>query len=220
MSATTFPESSTATRVGLFIALFAMPLVLLGFQFHGVASTEMWVIKEACIFALLFLLLALVVGWERLPLSSISPGTRSLTSSIVVAVIGLVASAAGVVFCLWLLPQLGLQLGGGGEATFEPPIWALTLTLARAGIVEEVFYRGYAIERLTVVTGSRTLAAFIALVLFSLFHYRQGPAGIVVAFVLGFILTVMYLVRRDVVANSLTHFTGDFILNVVPFVAD
>ena len=92
-------------------------------------------------------------------------------------------------------------------------LWATTPT-ARA-IAEEVLYRGYAIERIEALTGSRWMAALIALGAFAAFHYRQGLAGIVIAFLLGAILTGFYLWKRNLVANIFAHFLVDFVPNVL-----
>ena len=50
---------------------------------------------------------------------------------------------------------------------------------------------------------------------FALFHYRQGPAGILIAGVAAVILTALYLKRRDLPAVMFTHFTVDFIPNIL-----
>ena len=87
--------------------------------------------------------------------------------------------------------------------------------ILRAGIVEESFYRGYAIERLTALTGSRSIAVALPLVVFALFHYRQGAGGILAAFILGAILSGLYVWKRDLIANIVAHFLIDFIPNVL-----
>jgi len=43
----------------------------------------------------------------------------------------------------------------------------------------------------------------------------QGPAGILIAFVLGEIRTLLYVKRRDLARNMITHFTVDFVPNVL-----
>ena len=86
----------------------------------------------------------------------------------------------------------------------------------RAGFVEELFYRGYAIERLRSLGWPRAAAAIVPLVIFSLLHYSGGPVNILIAFILGGILTAFYLWRRDLVANIIAHFLVDFIANVAP----
>jgi membrane protease YdiL (CAAX protease family) len=50
---------------------------------------------------------------------------------------------------------------------------------------------------------------------FALFHYRQGPAGILIAGVTGLIVALIYLRRRSLPAVMFTHFTVDFVPNVL-----
>jgi len=89
------------------------------------------------------------------------------------------------------------------------------LAVVRAGISEEVLYRGYALERLQSLTGSKWIAAATTLVLFAAFHYRQGLAGIFLALILGAVLTGFYLWKRNLTANMFGHFLVDFVPNVV-----
>src|SRR5436190_76744 len=84
------------------------------------------------------------------------------------------------------------------------------------GVVEELFYRGYAIERLRLVGFGRFWSVAIPLVIFSLGHWSGGAANILIAFVAGLILTAFYLWRRDLVANMIGHGLVDFVANVVP----
>ena len=88
--------------------------------------------------------------------------------------------------------------------------------MLRAGVVEELFYRGYAIERLQAVGLGRSWAVAIPLIIFSIGHWTGGVANIVIALALGGILTGFYLWRRDLVANMFGHFAVDFIGNVLP----
>jgi hypothetical protein len=61
--------------------------------------------------------------------------------------------------------------------------------------------RGYAIERLQSLAGNKMLAALLPLTVFAVAHYRQGPGGIIAAFVLGGVFTVFYMKFRDLLAN-------------------
>ena len=91
---------------------------------------------------------------------------------------------------------------GPGSAAFEKlPLWLITAIVFRAGVVEELFYRGYAIERLQLVGLGRFWSVAIPLVIFSLGHWSGGAANILIAFAAGLILTGFYLWRRDLVAN-------------------
>ena len=91
----------------------------------------------------------------------------------------------------------------------------MAITVLRAGVTEEVFYRGYAHERLQSLTGRRSLAVVLTIIPFALFHFRQGPAGILIAGVMGLILALIYLKRRSLPAVMFTHFTVDFVPNVL-----
>src|SRR5438046_9804163 len=51
---------------------------------------------------------------------------------------------------------------------------------------------------------------------FALGHWTGGAANILIALVLGAILSAFYLWRRDLVANMIGHGTVDFVANVLP----
>ncbi len=209
-------QSRAATVFGLLVALFALPAVIVGFRlaFGEVTSTRVFVLKEIAAIAVGVLVLGIVVKGERLPLSSIGLGTRPWKSSVGWGLLGVVFCAAGLAASLGLAKLLGWPFGAKGFG-FEPPLWAVGMAVFRAGTVEEICYRGFAIERLRSLTGNRALAIGLPLVLFAAFHYRQGYAGILIAFVLGAILTAMYVRRRDLNANIVTHFVVDFIPNIL-----
>ena len=42
------------------------------------------------------------------------------------------------------LQAFGVHLGGNGGNAFQPSPWVVTLVALRAGVAEEIFYRGYA----------------------------------------------------------------------------
>jgi membrane protease YdiL (CAAX protease family) len=106
--------------------------------------------------------------------------------------------------------------GSSGAALAKLPVWLVTLIVVRAGVLEELFYRGYAIERLEALGLNRFWAGTIPLVIFSVGHWTGGWANMVIALVLGAALTLFYLWRRDLVANIIGHFLVDFISNVIP----
>jgi membrane protease YdiL (CAAX protease family) len=170
-------------------------------------------IRELAILALTAVLLWLVRRGERLPLSSIGIRTGRIVKSLAWGVGLAIACFAAVVACLALYSALGVHYGEGSSIARSLPVTFLAVT--RAGISEEIFYRGYAIERLQSLTGSKWLAAAISLAAFAGFHFRQGVAGIVLAAVLGAIITGFYLWKRDLVAAIFGHFLVDFIPNVL-----
>ena len=153
--------------------------------------------------------------WELLPLSSIGLRVNMLRSSLLRG-LWLAAIVLAVTVGLYLrLRCVGVHLGEEHGGVFHPSLLVVTVSMLRAGVAEETFYRGFAIERLQSLTGSRLLAALAPLTIFAASHYHQGAGGIVAAFVLGGILTAAYLKFRDLVANIAAHFLTDFVLNVI-----
>src|SRR6266536_1216663 len=106
---------------------------------------------------------------------------------------------------------------GPGSAAFEKlPLWLITLIVIRAGVVEELFYRGYAIERLRMIGLGRFWSVTIPLVVFSLGHWSGGAANILIALAAGIILTGLFLCRRDLAANMIGHGLVHIAANDVP----
>lgn len=210
-------KNLTAHLVGLAIALFALPVFMAAYRgVIGENRSNLQVLaREAAIFFLVGLLLYIVKRGERLPLSSIGLRANLLQTSLLrgswLAVI-LLAVTVGLYL---LLRKVGTHLGEDHGHVFHPSLLVVTVSTLRAGVAEEIFYRGFAIERLQSLTGSRQLAALAPLTIFAASHYHQGVGGIVAAFVLGGILTAAYLKFRDLVANIAAHFLTDFVLNVI-----
>jgi membrane protease YdiL (CAAX protease family) len=197
--------------LGLAIALLGIPAVILGFRagFGEIRSVSIALAREIAVLALTGALLWIVVAIEKRPLTSIGLGTAPFGKSILWGLVGLLACAAGLAASLGIAKVFGWPFGGGGSG-WKPPIGVTLVTVVRAGFCEEVCYRGYSIERLREATGSRLWSIATPLAIFAAFHYRQGPAGILIALVLGAILTALYLRRRDVVACAIAHFLADF----------
>ncbi len=91
------------------------------------------------------------------------------------------------------------------------PLWVFVVIVLRAGIVEELFYRGYAIERLRALGAGRFASAAIPLLLFALGHFAGAWVDVLQPLVLGGILTAFYLWRRDLVANIIAHTLVDLV---------
>ncbi|HVH49195.1 MAG TPA: CPBP family intramembrane glutamic endopeptidase [Sphingomicrobium sp.] len=203
------------TWLGLALAIFGIPVIT---TLHRMLVADPLasggiVARELAILALTAFILWLVTAKERLPLSSIGLHTdrigRSLIRGLLLAAVCLAAAVGTILVCR----SVGIAYGEGPGISRAIPV--TILMVMRAGIAEEVLYRGFAIERLQTLTGNKWIAAGVPLVLFALFHYRQGLAGIFIAFLLGAILTAFYLWKRDLLANIFGHFLTDFIPNVL-----
>jgi membrane protease YdiL (CAAX protease family) len=203
-----------ATWFALGIALFSMIVISEAIRKidprPGVALS---LLREACMFSAAALLLWLVRTREHLPLRSIGVGTspvwKSLLWGVVIAIACLIPAAL-------LAKFTGYGHGSASQAFARQPLWLIFFVVLRAGFVEELFYRGYAIERLQSLGLGRFAAAVIPLAIFSAAHWTGGAANILIACVLGSILTGFYLWRRDLVSNIFGHFLVDFVANVLP----
>jgi membrane protease YdiL (CAAX protease family) len=147
-------DSSRAwTHVGLAIALFGIPAVVTGYLFlapeHSAVAT---IVREMLIIGLTGTLLWIVAFKERLPMASIGLSVDRLGRSLLWSIVLTMIIFAVLVAVLALFGALGIHYGEGQGSTISPSIWITLLTVVRAGISEEIFYRGYAIERLQAMT--------------------------------------------------------------------
>jgi membrane protease YdiL (CAAX protease family) len=206
--------TSTPTWIGIFIALFGILIVRQAIAyFFPTLPTVAVICRESLDWLCAIVVLFIVKKGEYQPLTSIGIGTSPIKRSLLHG--ALLTVVCGVVgFGIAVLTQF--KGGPSGESLARLPIWLLIMVVTRAGIVEELFYRGYAIERLEALGLNRYWAAAIPLFVFSLGHWTGGWRNIVIAFALGAVLSGSYLWRRDLVANMIGHFAVDFIGVVLP----
>jgi membrane protease YdiL (CAAX protease family) len=169
-------------------------------------------ITEGAIWLYAAIVLGIALFWERRTLASIGlrlPRLASLGFGIggAVAMAGVGALAAYVVYGVLHQPQhadaQAAALVGGSV------VYALCLAV-RAGVVEELFYRGLAIEQLTVFTGRRWLSAILATAVFVLMHALHFDwIQLVPIAGVSIVLAVLYLWRRDLWANIIAHIAVD-----------
>ena len=203
-----------ATWAGLAISLFAMVAIRQVIAFFVPETTfASALLKESLIWVSALALIVIIRRGEHLPMRSIGLGTARWWKSILWGLV--IATVLAVV--LGALAHLTGYGHGPGSAAFEKlPLWLITAIVFRAGVVEELFYRGYAIERLQMIGLGRLWSVAIPLVIFSLGHWSGGAANILIAFAAGLILTGFYLWRRDLAANMIGHGLVDFVANVLP----
>ena len=201
--------------MGLFIALFGMLLVrqAVAWLHPGEATLGAVLVREAGMWLVGLSIIAIVRFGEGLPLSSIGlSGSRLLKSLLWGMLIAVICFVAAGVF----VTVTHFNGGKNAESLGKLPVWVITAVVFRAGIVEELCYRGYAIERLHALGLPRGFAAGIPLVIFGLGHWTGGVLNIAIALLLGAILALFYLWRRDLAANMIGHTLVDFIPNVLP----
>jgi len=214
VSATDRPSANLVTWLGLGLSLFSMIVIRQAFRtVTPEPGTALALAREACMFASAGLLVWLVRRKERLPLSSIGIGTSPLWKSLAW---GVVIACACIVPAALIAKLTGYGHGAASQAFAKLPLWLVFIVVVRAGVVEELFYRGYSIERLQGLGFGRMASWAIPLAIFSAAHWTGSAANIVMALVLGAILTAFYQWRRDLVSNMFGHFLVDFVANVLP----
>lgn len=111
-----------------------------------------------------------------------------------------------------MFPRLGIHSEDKVGSLQRAPTWWLAVSAIRAGVMEELFFRGYAITRLTALTRNRWFAAGISLIAFSAAHLGSWswPQMIVAAYG-GLILTLLFLWRGNLWANMAAHAVVDLV---------
>lgn len=158
--------------------------------------------------------LAIALLWERRTFSSI--GLRRPTwSSLGFGLAGAAAMAGsiilgGLVVYTWLRQpehedaQLAALLGGSA-------VYAVCLAV-RAGVIEEILFRGLAIEQLAVLTGRKWLSALLATLVFVTAHSLHFDwAQLVPISAVSVVVVALYLWRKDLWANIIAHTIIDLI---------
>jgi len=198
------------TIVALLLAMAGPPLLaVIAKRILGASpSISVQIILQLILCAFAGIILFIVIRGERLPLSSI--GLRPMTWSTVVS--GFLLALVTLYALPLLTTRLVRVLGLGG---FEPglnrlaalPVWFRIFVAITSGSVEEILYRGYAVERLVSVMDNYWLAGLVAVIAFCLAHipfWGIGPAlGADLPF--GLVMTLFYLWRRDLIANCIAH---------------
>jgi membrane protease YdiL (CAAX protease family) len=149
---------------------------------------------------------------ERRPLASLGVRPPRWTS-LILGIGGAAVIVAGMALIyLVLFPALNLSDAGTTASLLSTPLWFRIGLVTRAAVFEELFFRGFMIERLSVITNLRWLAAIISLVAFTISHLSGwGWAHLIVAGFGGVVLTGLYLWRRDLLTNMIAHFVTDAI---------
>ena len=146
------------------------------------------------------------------------PGWITVASGVALWAVGEVVLPVITAPLARLLGTPGVE-SGISELASMPPALRVFVAIG-AGAVEELLYRGFAIERLSRLTGRRWVAGAIAATLFGLAHVPSWGLGFALSadLPLGIYATAFYLWRRDLVANMIGHSLGILVamFTVVP----
>ena len=152
-----------------------------------------------------------VLAVERRPLSSVGFRRIGIVSGIAAVFAGILLVAGIVAIYAIIFPLLHLKMNTREMGRLlATPFWYRVALVTRAAVAEELLFRGYPIERITELTGSRWLAAGVSWAVFTYAHLSSwGWAQLVVAGYGGVVLTFLYLWRRNLGANMIAHWIGD-----------
>jgi uncharacterized protein len=225
----TFHPSAHRTRAGgpglpqmagLTLALVGPPVVAsIGRPAFGDApSLAVGLAGQAALVVLAATVLTILRRWQGQPLTSIGLCPLRARSVALALVLVLFFRFVFLPFTSFALTNLGIAGWDAGVAALGAlPIWYLTLAVIIGPTVEEILYRGYAIQTLASITGSDALAVIVSTVAFGLAHvpgWGWGPATS--ATLSGAVAGVFYVWTRDLNALILSHVVTDFLGIVVP----
>jgi membrane protease YdiL (CAAX protease family) len=177
----------------------------------GTANLVLQVLLHLVFCGVAALVLFIILRHERLTLSSV--GLRRPNGSTLLTT-GLLCLSGLLLQALVIDPQVALWGREGVDEGLRQlaalPLWFRLFVGATSGAIEEFLYRGYAIERLGALTGSRGVGAGLATLGFALAHVPAWGLGfaLIADLPFGILMTAFYLWRRDLLANMLAHSAG------------
>jgi membrane protease YdiL (CAAX protease family) len=149
--------------------------------------------------------LAWVIRCERDTLDAI--GLKRLSGrALAWGAAGFVALLALFMTAQVVIASLGARPSAPAVSFADIPAWLIVLMALRAGVVEEILFRGYAITRLEAVTGRTWVAATLSLLVFVALHAGSwSPSHLLFVSLAGGALTALYLWHRNLTANIIAH---------------
>ena len=207
------------TIATLFLALGGPPLLAVISQYILGSSPNIYLLLpfDLILWAMFAIVLVVVIYVERLPLASIGIKRPRFTTIFwgLVLVLGINFMLSPIV--MGIVTKLGLSgYQHGLTPLLQIPVWYQIFLAVSAGITEEVFYRGYAVERLTSLTGNIWIGSLIAVLAFGFSHIPGWGIGPSLVFMIdGAVVTLFYTWKRDLVTLIIAHVIGDTIGLVV-----
>lgn len=195
--------------LGVLLALgfFSLPI---GTWIHDDAGLMNRLGFELIVWAWVAVMLLYVVRVERRPLSSIGFRALGVKDGIIGFLTGIVILAGLALVYYVVFPALHWTENTQVASLSALPYWLNVLIVVRAAVSEEILFRGYPMERLQELTGSRAVAGIVTCTVFTLDHISfWGWHHIFIAGLAGVVLTVLYLWRRNVWVNMIAHFIVD-----------
>ncbi|MFK2877892.1 CPBP family intramembrane glutamic endopeptidase [Rhodanobacter hydrolyticus] len=201
------------TLAGLVLALGVVSLPFSNWD-HEFAGIGHLLGNEAIWWTYIAAMLLYVRKVERRPLSSIGfrpPGVGNVLIGMAAGV--MVLAVLGTMYFL-VLPAFHLSDSiastANGGALMATPFWWRFISTIRAAVSEEVLFRGYAMQRIEEVSGSRIAALLLSLTVFTIDHVTYwGWSHELIVATGGLAFSLLYLWRRNLWVNIIAHFIVD-----------
>lgn len=204
------PGRRIVLLVGLALALIP-PCAGIGGLGQHIPNVPPMVGRELAWWGLAALVLLYVIAIERQPLRSLGfkrPTWRTFAFGFGGALVMLVGAGASAFLAIRYFHLTQNQ--AAYEQLANTPLLYRAALVTRAAVVEEILFRGYALERIQALTGNRWLAGLLSLAVFTYAHLSYwGWTQLIFAGLAGLVLTAMYLWRRDLPSNMLAHWLVD-----------
>ena len=205
--------------VGLLISLFGITYI--GRLFNGLnlfassyagqvvfSDIKKWILAAAIIIIILF--------WESRKLSSIGFKNVNLRAIYQALLLGIISVILGILTLGVVYNILRLEEPSTLSNIGELPFIVKLLTITTAAVTEEIFYRGYSIERIKELSGSIILGGVISGLIFLAIHYPSwGIAGGVPQLIFTTLLTIFYIKKRNLIACIIMHWIINFFMIIV-----
>jgi uncharacterized protein len=196
--------------VGMLLAL-GVPLLPLGAWGERLSLFGPLVGHETLWWLALAVLLFYVLRVERRPLTSIGLRRLGLRDVLIAVLAGILMFVGAKVINSEIFLRFHLQANmHEAYRIAAAPFWYRFILVSRAAAVEEILFRGYAIERLQELTGSILSAAVISWLAFTAMHINSwGVVFLIYPGFHGVILTLLYVWRRNLSSNIIAHWVVD-----------
>jgi len=165
-------------------------------------------ISEGAIWSYGAVVLAIALFGERRTLASIGLGRPGIWAPLwgIGAAIALLALGGVASFITYQVLHAPNHTPAQIEALVRGSLDYALLLAIRAGVIEEIFYRGLAIEQLTVLTGNRLLAAAVATLAFVAVHLVHFDLRQLIPIAMVSVgLATLYLWKRNLWINIIAH---------------
>jgi membrane protease YdiL (CAAX protease family) len=205
--------------IGLFISLFGITLIgelvrKLNFQPDTYAAQILF--SDFRKWILTGILIAIIFFWEKRNLSSIKILKPEVKTLLMAVGFGVISVVVGVLSLGIFYNVLELKQPEALSSVGNLPLIIKLITITTAAITEEIFYRGYAIERIGEITNNYKIGAVISGLIFIAIHYPAwGLAGAIPQIIFAIFLIGFYLYKRNLIACIVMHWVINFLMIVV-----